>query len=241
MAQVKILVVEDEIIIADNICDTLEDLGYDPLEPAMDYEEAMSILDEEVPDIAILDIKISGEKDGIEVAKKIKKDFDIPFIFLTANSDRHTVEEAKEVNPAAFLVKPFTQEELFAAIEIGLNNFSKQKGNTKEKESPIIKDAFFIKTKNLYQKVLFDDILYIKSDHVYLDIWSAQKEKYIIRGSMSNIEKQLPSSFYRTHRSFIVNLDYMNAINTQYVVVENEKIPIGKTFRDNLMKRINIQ
>lgn len=124
MSKVKILVVEDEIIIADNICDTLTDLGYETLEPAINFTEAVELIESESPDIAILDIQLSGQKTGIDLARKINEDYNFPFIFLTSNSDTVTLNEAKKLMPPAFLVKPFSKEELYTSIEIALYNFS---------------------------------------------------------------------------------------------------------------------
>ena len=84
MEKKKVLVVEDEIIIADNICDSLIDLGYEVTEPAINYTEAILIIEKEKPDIAILDIHLSGKKTGIDIAKKINENYNFPFIFLTS-------------------------------------------------------------------------------------------------------------------------------------------------------------
>lgn len=85
---------EDEVVIADNICMILEDLGYELLEPAINYDEALETIQNNQPDIAILDIQLGGRKDGINLAWKIKEDYDLPFIFLTSNSDTATLERA---------------------------------------------------------------------------------------------------------------------------------------------------
>lgn len=85
---------EDEVVIADNICMILEDLGYELLEPAINYDEALETIQNNQPDIAILDIQLGGRKDGINLAWKIKEDYDFPFIFLTSNSDTATLERA---------------------------------------------------------------------------------------------------------------------------------------------------
>lgn len=84
----------------------------------------MEIIPRQKPDILLLDIQLSGNKDGIDVAEKVNKDFNIPFIFLTANSDVATVERAKNVSPHAYLVKPFRKNELFTSIELCLHNLS---------------------------------------------------------------------------------------------------------------------
>lgn len=239
MEKVKILVVEDEVIIADNICDTLEELGYETLEPAINYTEAVEIIEKEKPDIAILDIQLSGKKTGIDLAKKINEDFDFPFIFLTSNADKATVNDAKTVNPPAYLVKPFSREELYTSIEIALHNYSNNSGETSE-SNLIIKDALFIKDKGLFSKILFSEILFIRSSHVYVEIILKDKSVQVVRGSLNDIIHKLSSKFIRVHRGYIINADYLQKINHTSLKINNEDIPIGKTFRDDLLSQLNL-
>lgn len=239
MEKVKILVVEDEVIIADNICDTLEELGYETLEPAINYTEAVEIIENEKPDIAILDIQLSGKKTGIDLAKKINEDFDFPFIFLTSNADKATVNDAKTVNPPAYLVKPFSREELYTSIEIALHNYSNNSGETSE-SNLIIKDALFIKDKGLFSKILFSEILFIRSSHVYVEIILKDKSVQVVRGSLNDIIHKLSSKFIRVHRGYIINADYLQKINHTSLKINNEDIPIGKTFRDDLLSQLNL-
>lgn len=240
MNKIKILVVEDEIIIADNICEILGDLGYNALEPVISFSQAIKSLDEEKPDIAILDIQLSGKKDGIDLAKRIKEDYNIPFVFLTSNSDIGTIDRVKKLNPPAFLVKPFNKEELFASIEIAIHNFAKDNSGSFSDENIIIKDSLFVKTKTVFVKIKFSDILYLKSDHVYIEIFTKLNKTYLVRDSMLNFLDKLPNNFFRTHRSFIVNLDHMELFNSTFVKVGNVEIPIGKVYRDELLKQIKI-
>jgi DNA-binding LytR/AlgR family response regulator len=239
MSKVKILVVEDEIIIADHICDTLDDLGYDALEPVINYTEALEAIEAEKPDLAILDIQLSGKKTGIDVAEQIRKNYDFPFIFLTSNSDPLTVSQAKKVMPPAYLVKPFTKDELYSSIEIALYNYSKRIGEVNEEEL-IIKDAFFIKEKNIFIKLKFEDILFIKSDHVYAEIQLVNNQKHLIRGNLNKIITKLNKKFVRVHRSYIVNLDYLEQIDQSTIVILNHNIPIGKKYKDDLLQKINL-
>ncbi|MGB0430024.1 MAG: response regulator, partial [Bacteroidia bacterium] len=136
MAKVKILVVEDEIVIADNICDSLDELGYEVCEPAINYTEAVELLEAEKPDIAILDIQLAGSKDGIDLAWKIKEDYDIPFIFLTSNADPRTVDRAKKLTPPAYLIKPFVKDDLYTSIELALYNHYGNSFSKNEEEEP---------------------------------------------------------------------------------------------------------
>ncbi|WP_439128719.1 LytR/AlgR family response regulator transcription factor [Polaribacter sp.] len=239
MRKVKILVVEDEVIIADNICYTLDELGYEALEPAINYTEALAIIEEEKPDIAILDVQLSGKKTGIDLARTIKEKYNFPFIFLTSNSDAYTVNLAKEVMPPAYLIKPFTKDDLFSSIEIALHNFSNKVGNVKD-DNLIIKDSLFIKDKGFYTKVHFNDILYLKSAHVYIEIYLKNNQKYLVRTSLNEILKNLDQQFIRVHRGYIINTKHLTHINHTSVKIDNQEIPVGKKYREDIVKRINL-
>lgn len=239
MSKVKILVVEDEVIIADNICDALNDLGYQALEPAINFTEAIATIEAEKPDIAILDIHLSGQKTGIDLARKIKKSYNFPFIFLTSNSDAFTINLAKEVMPPAYLIKPFSKEELFSSIEIALHNFSNKVGDFKD-ENLIIKDSIFIKDKGYFTKINFADILYLKSAHVYIEMILQDNQKHVVRTSLNEILNNLDNSFIRIHRGYIVNTKYLTQINHTSVRIKDKEIPIGKKYREDIVKRINL-
>lgn len=238
MEKIKILVVEDEIIIADNICDILEDLGYEALEPAINYTEAIETIENENPDLALLDIQLSGHKTGIDIAKRIEDEYGFPFIFLTSNTDQRTIDEAKRVRPAAYLVKPFTKDELYSSLEIALYKHTQQikKNNN---ENAIVKDALFLKEKGAFNKVLYDEILYLRSAHVYIEFILENKKKIVVRGSLNEIINKLSDSFLRVHRGFIINTKHLRQFDGQTVKIEDETIPIGKMYRQELLHRIN--
>jgi DNA-binding NarL/FixJ family response regulator len=122
MKKIKVGIVEDEMIIAETISLALKKLGYLPTKPAYSYESAISMLEEEEPEIVLLDINLNDELDGVDLAHYINANYSIPIIFLTANSDRNTIERSKQTRPNAFLVKPFSNEDLFSSIEIALFN-----------------------------------------------------------------------------------------------------------------------
>lgn len=120
MPQTKILIVEDEPAIAHDIAAILTSKGYTVCGIAHSSTKAMDFLVTKSPDIALLDISIKGDKDGIEIAHIIKKKHDIPFVFLTSYADRETIERVKETAPYGYIVKPFKESDLAPAIEVAL-------------------------------------------------------------------------------------------------------------------------
>jgi two-component system, response regulator PdtaR len=120
MSGEKILLVEDDDVIARVAEWRLKNLGYTLCGRATTGAEAMEIVVRNKPDIVLMDINIRGEIDGIETAKMIKKGFNIPVIYVTSHSDGPTLERAKETKPDGFIVKPFEDNDLRVAIELAL-------------------------------------------------------------------------------------------------------------------------
>ena len=181
MQETKVGIVEDEIIIADSIRAILMGMNYIVPEPCCDYGEAITMLRTEQPDLILLDINLAGsEQDGIAVARYIRDHLNMPYIFLTANSDAATLARAKTVTPNAFLVKPFLADDLYAAIEIAMHNFYSA-GNAVP--AVATKEYLFIKEGGFSHKVKFSEILYLESDHVYVGVFTANR-KYLVRTSL---------------------------------------------------------
>ncbi len=238
MSKTKILIVEDEIIIADDIASNLQEFGYETTEIAISYSEAIEIIKNEKPDIIIADIKLSGNKTGIDLGNYIKSNIKTPFIFLTSNSDNVTMGEALEVEPDAFLVKPFSKQELYASIELALKKKQEKNRINSETEKQVLKDALFIKDKQKLIRVNYGDIVFMKSDNVYVDVFLKNKKKYTVRGTLNEFEGKIGSNFQRIHRSHIVNLSFLEAINSVYVQVGGNELPIGKKYREELLSQI---
>ncbi|MEO8406482.1 MAG: response regulator, partial [Chitinophagaceae bacterium] len=121
---IKILVVEDEMIIAAKISMQLNGLGYEVTGILPRGEEALLHVEENRPDIVLLDINLKGNLDGIETALQLQKQTDIPVIFLTANADDATFNRAKAAKPYAFISKPYKQLDLQRAIELTISRMA---------------------------------------------------------------------------------------------------------------------
>jgi len=126
MSQVRILVAEDEGIVAQDIKGRLETLGYDVCATATSGCDAVSLARELRPDLALMDIRLEGEMDGIQVTEKLTE-LDIPVVFLTAYQDADTFERAKRSGASAFLIKPYQERDLRLSIEMVLHKHAKDK------------------------------------------------------------------------------------------------------------------
>jgi len=241
MNKVKILIVEDEAIIAEDLRFSLEELGYSVVGVASSHAAAIEMLETYQPDFAILDIIIDGAKDGIALAVDIRERYDIPFVFLTSHADKNTVKRAKDAKPNGYLVKPFEQEDLFASIEVALSNFSAgkeaepQQVPESEIDNLVVKDSMFVRDKYAYIKIDFDEINYIKADGNYIKIFTTDSH-FMIRGTLKDTLGVLPSKqFFRVHRSYVINLKYITAIHPAVLLIGENEIPIQKDLRDELL------
>ncbi len=132
MSNVCIMLVEDEIIVAADVKYRLENMGYDVSGIVDTGEEAIEKAGEKRPDLILMDIVLKGEMDGIEAAQRIREDYDIPIIYLTAYSDEKTLQRAKVTEPFGYVLKPFEDREIQSAIEMAIY---KHKMEQKLKES----------------------------------------------------------------------------------------------------------
>lgn len=256
MEKVKVLVVEDEAIIADALIAMISKMGYECIGSAFVAEKALEMVTERKPDVILLDIRLKGEKTGIWLAQQIKKELDIPYIFMTSFSDKKTVEQAASTIPYGYLVKPVKYENVFAAIATALIRFSYEK---KERSSPTqsedvtssakilseetsairIKDVLFVKDEYQYVKVTLADIDFIKSDGNYVEIHCGSNKK-VIKETLKNFESRLDSAdFFQVHRSYIVNLKKIERIGGNYLIVNHTEVPVTKEKRDELFIMLN--
>jgi DNA-binding NarL/FixJ family response regulator len=126
---IKVLVVEDEPLIAIDIEQVLTNINYQVTDVVFNAEDAFIALKKNTPDIVMLDINLGIGKTGIDVAKVINQEYQIPFIFLTSHADKLTLNEAKIAKPYGYIVKPFSENDLLAGIEIAMYNYAQSNAN----------------------------------------------------------------------------------------------------------------
>lgn len=232
----KILIVEDERIVARDLKNILQNIGYEDILLAHSFHEALACVAMKQPDFALLDVNLDMEYDGIDLARVIQEKYHVPFIFLTSYSDKNTLERAKSVRSQGYIVKPFTEESIFAAIEIGIGNHQKSEMKTYGSQQTF----FFIRDGRLVRKIGFHDVLYLEADNNYTHILTSSK-KYTLRTTLKELLTQFPhEAFHRVHRSFAVNIHRIDSFDMQEVYFSKSmKVPLGRQYRAAFLNRIN--
>lgn len=251
MEKLNIFIVEDESIVAKDIQNSLTKLGYNVIGIANNGKDAIEKILELKPDLLLMDIMIKGDLTGIDVGEKIKEKLNVPIIFLTAYADEGTLAKAKITEPYGYILKPFKEVDLHSTIEMAY--YKHQKDSELQKERDFLyslveskeesnKDILFVKANSRLVKVLLKDIYYVEALKDYVII-NTQYARYTIHSTMKEIDKKLGNTeFARVHRSYIARLDKISSIDSQNVVLENDKktIPVGGSYREELMKKLNL-
>jgi len=250
MSKTNILVIEDESIVSKDIQNSLKKLGYNVVGAANNGEEAINLAKEHRPDLVLMDIMLKGEMNGIDAADIIRKDLNIPIIFLTAYADESTLAKAKITEPYGYILKPFKEIDLHSSIEMAVYKHKKVSEVQRERDflyslvenKEGVKDILFVKANSKLVKVNTSEIFFIEALKDYVVI-NTDQTRYTIHSTMKDIEKRLaPNEFMRVHRSFIVRIDKIVAIENHNLLLEKDKkvIPIGGSYKDELLQRLNM-
>ncbi len=245
----KILIVEDEVMIAQDLKETLEAVGYKSVYRANSYATAIETINQKRIDLVMLDINLNHKHTGLDLADYINKNHEIPFIYLTSYCDSETIKKVKHTKPIGFLLKPFNETLLLATIEVALFNFYSTKEEVEKRDELKIMEEedfeFFIgknlifKEKKYYVKIPILDVLWFESDKNYVDIITIDK-KYTLRSSLKKLMEKLPESFIKCHRQYVVNLNHVTGFNSNFIAVGDLKIPLSRQERELVYKRLNI-
>ncbi len=239
MDKIKILIVEDEWITSEEIKEILKKNQFHVVGQAEDAASALDLVANETPDIALLDINIKGELDGIELAKKLRSQHDLAIIFLTAYDDNRFLDRAKEVDPEAYIVKPFQEKNLVVALKMAFQKMATQQKN-EEEEVFVLKDRIFLKDGTRFYKVGLNSILYVEADGSYCKILT-QTNKYTLAINLKNFESKIEHpSILRCHRSYLVNLEHIDAIEGNQLFIGDKSIPISQSQYDQVIKRLKL-
>lgn len=220
----RILIVEDEPIIAEDLRAKITRIGYHVIDVCYDYNSAKMAIDERSIDLILLDINLECDKDGIDLAEYINATRQIPFIFLTSHTDENTLDRAKHTHPKAYLLKPFNESTLKSSLDVLLFNIQHE---TIEKEDAYIMEKIGLEHVKLY----FNKIKYIESDRNYVQVHYENKV-HLIRIPLNDFKDKLPQEmFLKIHRSFIVNKHLVQSVKNNEVEIDGEKLPLSRSYK----------
>lgn len=246
----SILIVEDEWLIAEEIRRSLVRLGHTPLAPVDNSDTALEVLAKQAVELVLMDINIAGDCDGIATAIMVRRHFALPVVFLTASSDSLTLKRASIAKPYGYITKPFTDDSLKVPLELALLKAYEVPPPRLEvpdlsaglPQPPAPSDALstsmFVRKGSKWVRVLYCDIQYFYADDKYVMLHTAT-EKILFTQTLRSLETMLPAHFIRAHRSYIVNLDHLTAFTEVSVEVAGQTIPVSRTCRGELKKRLN--
>jgi len=175
----------------------------------------------------LLDITIKGDLNGIDLVVIVNQQFNVPFIYLTSHADPKTVTKAIKTAPQGYVVKPYSNSDLYTSIALAFEN---------EKEETITfladkdSDHLFLKIDGMYKKLFYKDILYFRAAGNYVEVHQKYK-KYLIRQTFKKLSELIPASvFVQTHKSYILNREKISSFNTKLVYIDKQEFSLGRTF-----------
>ncbi|MBK8554923.1 MAG: response regulator [Lewinellaceae bacterium] len=244
MKKIRVLIVEDEPIIAADLADRLDSMGYEVAQQFSNGEEALDWLKQERPDLILMDIMLDGQLDGIQTAQQARAQYAIPIIYLSSNTEDATFQRAKSTLPAAFLTKPFRGKDLQHAIELAISRASQdQPSKDAEQDNKsltcLFDDRIFIKVKDRMLRIFFTDILWFEADDYYCKLITKERE-YLVTQTLKQMGEALASvpQFMRVHRSYIVNLSNVEEIGEVSLHINKGQIPMNKASKDEIITRL---
>lgn len=220
----NILIVEDELILAYAMEGMLKSMGHPTIQIEPDFDKAQLMLLKNEIDLALLDINLGKGEEGIELAN-ICKQRKIPFLFVSSYTDKATLDKAIETNPGAYLIKPISEGNLYTTVQIVLNQY-------RNKPIPILE----FKDGTELIKLPLNEVLYLKSENIYVNVVTHQKT-FLYRGSLASLIEKVPEgSLIQTHRAYAVNPDCVTRLSSNYAVINQIEIPISRNFKNQLNK-----
>ncbi len=258
MSSIRILLVEDEAILAMEMSETLEMEGYDVVGTAADGRRALEIFQREAIDLLLCDINIKGDWDGIETVQHLMAVRAIPVIYLTALSDAETIERAKRTYPAAYIPKPYSLVSLRISIDMAINNFALRAGSSPGESSEVVReetapespsrdsilqvnDAIFVKNNYRFVKIKLSDILFMEAENSYTTIQTVE-QKIALRMPLSTILERLAMPrLVRSHRSYAVNLDRVDSFNDYEMSIGEREVPLGRNYKEDFLRHFNFR
>ena len=242
---IRVLVVEDEPLYAEQLEAALEDLGYEPVGPAADARIALALHRTETVDLALLDVQLRGRTDGIQLAAQLLAHRPIPLVFLTSHADGPTFNRAQEVGPAAYLTKPVEPDALQRALALAVRNFAATPPTPAAPEPAAtapatVPDALFVKENGLLEKIRLSLVQSVAAEDKLCALTLAERTVHV-RMPLRELVQHLPADrFVQIQRSYYVNVEHIERLDPvrHLVQVGKQILPVSRLYQEELLRRL---
>jgi DNA-binding LytR/AlgR family response regulator len=242
MPKVKILIVEDELLIAEGLKIMLISMGYEVVAVFASGTETLNGFRPGFADIVFMDIHLAGNTSGIDTAKELRKISAIPVIYLTKSQDEYLRKKAiHETNAVHYITKPFSKADICTAIDFALKQLKIYEfaGLKSNEDAYLLKDSIFLKNGFGFKKIMIADIMLLEADGSYCKFTFKDNKNQIFSENLSYFGEKLAfiTELVRIHRSFMVNINFIERVHENRVWIGGRELPIGRTYRNEFIEK----
>jgi two-component system, LytTR family, response regulator LytT len=217
---IRILIVDDEVLIAETLKDYLQKLGFKQIKMTHSKKETFELLSFWKPHVALLDIRMEELYDGLEIGQQFKSDYKIPFMYVTAHSDMEMTQRILKSKPDGYITKPIRINELMINLGMVIQRFQE------------VQNEILIEFKNGYdnERIHLNELLYIKAEGNYVEIF-LQNRKVVVRNTLEAILLEINNELIvRIHRSFAVNTQKIKKRSSTEIDLGEVQLPISRSY-----------
>jgi DNA-binding LytR/AlgR family response regulator len=253
MSALKILIVEDDLLLAEELQEQLLEFGYTITDVVANSQDALLAFRRRLPDLVLCDIHLKDSTmDGIALATAFQEIESVPLIYLTAFGDKKTVDRANATKPSYYLIKPCNPLQLQVAIDLAISNFTQKKEADPQHSLQFhqpppcalysTQDFFFIKEGYRYVRIEISDIVYVEALGSNVKIIT-EHCKVVLTANLSSFSQQVDHpSLVRVHRSYLINLHKVHSFDAGRVFLAYQgnlqEIPVSKKYREAMQSRL---
>jgi two-component system response regulator LytT len=217
---IRVLIVDDEVLIAETLKDYLQKLGFKQIKMTHSKKETFELLSFWKPHVALLDIRMEELYDGLEIGQQFKLDYKIPFMYVTAHSDMEMTQRILKSKPDGYITKPIRINELMINLGMVIQRFQE------------VQNEILIEFKNGYdiERIHLSELLYIKAEGNYVEIY-LQSRKVVVRNTLEAILQEINNDLIvRIHRSFAVNTQKIKKRSNTEIDLGEVQLPISRSY-----------
>ncbi len=235
----KVYVVEDIAYTRANIISILEENNFEVAGSSAIASRAWEqIFDNgDKIDLVLIDVHLTGEKDGTWLAEKIGLELNIPFVFITAYDDSITTSAILRTKPYGYILKPFKKTELITVVNVAIEKHKEfqSKGLNNDNRNNLL----YVRVGSNTQKINLNQLNYLQSDGNYIYFFE-DLQKFIVRSTLSKALDILPEDkFIRVHQRYVVSIEKIDSFNSKYLKIGDQKIPISKSYKKEVKSKLS--